>query len=89
MRLGRVIDGQLERLLMRCLAKRPDKRPQTAKELAAELLACQVGKPWTTALAEEWWLGHPAGNASAKSPPDTAEPSTYRNDGETLIRDVI
>jgi serine/threonine-protein kinase len=51
----------LERLVMDCLAKRPQDRPQTAQELMERLLACETSgevEPWTAEDAERWWRRH-------------------------------
>ncbi len=46
----------LERVVMACLEKRPEDRPQTAIELAALLEQCipEVGR-WTRDDAQRWW----------------------------------
>jgi eukaryotic-like serine/threonine-protein kinase len=56
-RLGQALPPELCHLLVRCLAKQPDQRPQSAADLRAELLACPV-EPWTDAQAAAWWRQH-------------------------------
>ncbi|HLV19540.1 MAG TPA: serine/threonine-protein kinase, partial [Polyangiaceae bacterium] len=53
-RLGRPLPKDLERLILRCLAKKPDERPATAQGLQEELLACDI-PPWSAADARAWW----------------------------------
>ncbi len=53
-RLGRRLPDSLSRLLLQCLAKRPEERPQTAADLRAALLGCGVA-PWTEVEAAAWW----------------------------------
>jgi eukaryotic-like serine/threonine-protein kinase len=48
------IPAELELVILRCLAKRPDDRPQTAQELSRLLAACGVTE-WTQENALEWW----------------------------------
>ena len=49
------IPPELEALILRCLAKRPEDRPQSALELS-RLLADIDGAPeWTQESAERWW----------------------------------
>jgi serine/threonine-protein kinase len=45
----------LERIVMDCLDKNPDKRPQTAAELSARLAALDLEKKWTAERQEAWW----------------------------------
>jgi serine/threonine-protein kinase len=52
------IPAALERLVLACLAKKPEDRPQSAAELA-RLLAGVEGEPWSEARAREWWAAHP------------------------------
>lgn len=53
------VPKRLEHLVMKCLAKSPDDRPQTAKELQEELnsIASDL-TAWTNSDAEQWWLRH-------------------------------
>jgi serine/threonine-protein kinase len=48
------VPDDLEQVILRCLDKNPDARPQTADELAALLAACDSGG-WTDADARRWW----------------------------------
>jgi serine/threonine-protein kinase len=45
----------LERLVMDCLDKNPDRRPQTAAELAARLAALDLEKTWSVERQQAWW----------------------------------
>lgn len=54
-RRGRLVTADLERLLLRCLAKRKEDRPSSAEELDEELQACCAGQ-WLRADAVHWWL---------------------------------
>ncbi|MCZ6751940.1 MAG: protein kinase [Acidobacteria bacterium] len=52
------IPAELERIVMACLEKSPDKRPQSVETLSGQLAACPVDEPWTEKRAEEWWQTH-------------------------------
>ncbi len=45
----------LQRVLLRCLHLDPLTRPQSAQQLASELLACADSPHWTQADAALWW----------------------------------
>ena len=49
------IPPDLDQLVLACLAKRPEDRPQSAAELARRLAAIDL-EPWTDAQAKAWWL---------------------------------
>jgi len=48
----------LDEVILACLEKHPDRRPQTADELAERLAACETATPWTPQRAQEWWDAH-------------------------------
>jgi len=52
------IPADLEAVVMACLAKRPEDRPESMRALAARLAACQVAGAWTNEMAEAWWTEH-------------------------------
>lgn len=45
----------LQQVLLRCLSLDPEKRPQTAQQLANDLLACVDSPHWTQQDAALWW----------------------------------
>ena len=49
------VPPDLESLLLACLAKSPDGRPQDARSLHASLLACADARRWTEEEARAWW----------------------------------
>jgi len=51
------IPAELEALVLRCLAKEPHQRPQSARELS-RLLAALPMPAWSDEHAEEWWRVH-------------------------------
>jgi serine/threonine-protein kinase len=53
------IPEALEDLVLACLEKDRDQRPQNVDELVAQLAACQCPAAWTTDRAQEWWDVHP------------------------------
>jgi hypothetical protein len=78
--LGFGIWEYLERIILSCLAKKPDDRPQRAAELDQRLASVDVS-PWTEVQAQQWWAGiqasagdldgtietHPGGHPSGES----------------------
>lgn len=48
----------LEDVILRCLAKDPDERPQTMDELIHGLLSIRLDAPWNFARARRWWEAH-------------------------------
>ncbi len=56
-RLGAPVPEALERVLLDCLAKEPERRPPTAIDVRDRLVACRQ-PPWTEAQAAAWWQQH-------------------------------
>jgi len=54
-RAGRQVHSGLEALIMRCLAKKPDDRPQDARDLYRLLGELDIAGKWTDERAAEWW----------------------------------
>jgi serine/threonine-protein kinase len=58
MRSELAIPESLETVLMACVAKRPEERPQSIPEFRAMLDNCLDVPPWTAADANRWWALH-------------------------------
>jgi eukaryotic-like serine/threonine-protein kinase len=54
------LPDDLQTVVLRCLAKLPGERFQSARELDAALAACECASQWTTEDASRWWQGHTA-----------------------------
>jgi serine/threonine-protein kinase len=52
------IPAEFERLVLACLAKRPEERPAGAEALGRRLEACGFDAPWTAERARDWWELH-------------------------------
>lgn len=60
------VPPSLERIIMTCLEKDPDRRIQSAELLAQQLEDCDLAERWTADRAHEWWDTHqPPGSVSA------------------------
>lgn len=57
-RLRAPVAGDLETLILDCLAKRPEDRPASAQILRERLRACAAASSWTNAQAAAWWAEH-------------------------------
>lgn len=66
-RLGRPIPDKLEALVLACLSKDPDQRPESARALADALHACDDVPPWNELDARAWWREHTARKGAAKT----------------------
>jgi serine/threonine-protein kinase len=52
------IPPQLDDLIMACLNKDPDSRPQSMFEVVKLLEECKCPQPWTRDRADSWWSTH-------------------------------
>lgn len=66
------IPADVEEVLLRCLAKTPDQRYQTAEALEDALASCECADTWTDRQAAEWWSRYEpqqdTGGVSTSSP---------------------
>jgi len=65
-RVGRALLPELEALILRCLEKNRDRRPEDAHTLHELLLECERLAPWSRAEAHAFWRSFRAG---ATAPP--------------------
>jgi serine/threonine protein kinase len=54
---GVAVSPELEAVVLACLDKDPNRRPQSAAELRQRLEACAV-ESWDSASARTWWAEH-------------------------------
>jgi serine/threonine-protein kinase len=60
------IPDALERIVLHCLAKRPEDRPTSAAAVCGMLAACSEGR-WSDVDAEAWWNSHLPPTSSLRS----------------------
>lgn len=68
------VSPELEAIVLACLDKNPDRRPQSAAELRQRFEACAI-EPWTSEDATAWWGEHQA-SLDVDATPSTPEPRT-------------
>jgi eukaryotic-like serine/threonine-protein kinase len=52
------IPRELDELVMACLRKNPNDRPQNAEELLRMACSCKTCDSWSSDLAKDWWKRH-------------------------------
>jgi len=61
------VPADLEAVILRCLAKRPEDRFADARAVADALAACGCATEWNEAQAEAWWLEESSAPAAASA----------------------
>ena len=64
-KLGAPLPPELEALVLACLEKDADRRPQTARQLLERLDALAPDLVWTEEQARAWWASHGPAEAAA------------------------
>jgi hypothetical protein len=72
-RLGKPLPAALDDVVLRCLAKKAEDRPSSARELSRLLRACNAEAPWSEEDARQRWQLHRGTNPAASSAPAAAE----------------
>jgi serine/threonine protein kinase len=80
-RASRNISENLEDILLACLAKKPEERPQSMSELRDALLSCALDGEWTSAKADAWCADNGPTIISGKPPKETDQDAN----AQTLI----
>jgi serine/threonine-protein kinase len=75
---GLAISSELESVVLACLHKDPDRRPQSATELRRRIEACSI-QTWDSARAVAWWREYQSA-LDAGEPQSTAEAMTLAVD---------
>jgi serine/threonine-protein kinase len=66
------VPSDLEALVLKCLAKKPEDRPASAPELQESLLACARTSPWSAADAKAFWSEFRAESKPPRTKPTEA-----------------
>jgi eukaryotic-like serine/threonine-protein kinase len=73
---GFSVPGDLEDIVMRCLAKDPAERHAGAEVLRAHLEDCELAGAWRSSDARDWWVAHPRVVKAAAAEPVAAPRQT-------------
>jgi serine/threonine-protein kinase len=79
-RAGISVPARLEEVILQCLHKNPNKRPQTARELGDRLRALNLHVEWTRERREQWWSAHGLG-----ADPSSVEPLPHDPSGSAQL----
>lgn len=75
------IPAALDDLVLSCLQKDPNNRPQTMQELSSRLAAVPLEQAWTEERARRWWLEH----QTRRVPPRGGEISPPAESGRVAV----
>jgi serine/threonine-protein kinase len=79
-RLGAPLPGDLEALVLSCLAKKPADRPASAAALRNALASCADAARYDVAAARAWWVRHRAQPEAGTPAPLTGHEATMAID---------
>ncbi len=79
------IAADLERVVLQCLAKKPEERPASARALIRMLDACVDAWHWSGEDADAWWRMHLPPSSSHRTPA-TLEQTTPLHPSHVLVR---
>ena len=74
------IPEDLERVILRCLAKRPSDRYDNAKALQRAVEPCADCSPWNADVALQWWVAFRSRQRGDAAPPPAAAEQTIEVD---------
>ncbi|WP_218934400.1 serine/threonine-protein kinase [Rosistilla ulvae] len=83
-RAGKTIDGKFEAVIMQCLSKNPNDRPDSVDDLVDLLEACPDQGDWNQNVAQQWWRDVFTGSqrrSTILSGKDTIIPTHGDNEG--------
>ncbi len=87
-RRGKQVSAEMEVAILACLEKSRAKRPQTARDLAKQLLKSPVAQQWADADGDAWWGRHERGQQDASSVLNLpADSTTMKVFEQTMITD--
>jgi eukaryotic-like serine/threonine-protein kinase len=87
-RSGHHIPDDLERVVLRCLAKRPAERYDSARTLQRALDRCAELSPWDSDVALKWWAAfrQHGRDGTAAAPPATGQKTIMIDITERVVR---
>ncbi|RUL87525.1 serine/threonine-protein kinase [Tautonia sociabilis] len=68
------VPADLDRIVLRCLAKDPIDRYRSAESLGRALSCCSCASDWDASRARSWWESHEPAALSPASPPAPLDP---------------
>lgn len=72
-RVGKTISRDLESLILQCLTKSKEERPDSGAEMIESLDGCEQAHGWSRQNAEQWWRLHGLETLPSSAAKDTQE----------------
>ncbi len=71
------VPADLQRVILRCLEKEPERRYPDVVTLDKDLAACECAGRWTPERADDWW------RENGDIAPPAPSPDTFERDSQT------